>query len=228
MINFAKRIYRKILMAIQKFKLRGKVIFDRNTTISRNTTFEGGNRVAEGAKVINCHVGYGTIIGHNSDVSNTVVGKYSSVSLAVIRGRHPVDHVSTHPAFYSCAKQAGFTYVSEQCFEEFKYADPENKISVIIGNDVWLTKGCQIVEGVTIGDGAVVLNSAVVTKDVPPYAIVGGVPAKVIKYRFDQETIDWLLELKWWDKDEAWKKKYAAYFSDPKELKKILETETKS
>ena len=73
-------------------------------------------------------------------------------------------------------------------------------------------------EGVTIGDGAVVAAGAIVTKDVPPYAIVGGVPAKVIKYRFDEETIKKLLELKWWEKDQAWIKGHADDFDDVEKL----------
>ena len=74
---------------------------------------------------------------------------------------------------------------------------------VEIGNDVWIGHGVFVKGGVKIGDGAVVAAQAVVTKDVPPYAVVGGVPAKVIKYRFDEETIKELLELKWWDYDLA-------------------------
>lgn len=225
MIEFARRVYGKLMMAAQKRKLKGKVVFDRHTTVSRDTVFEGGNRVAEGAKVISCYIGYGAGVGRDADISKTRVGRYALVGAQVIRGRHPLDQVSIHPAYYSIAKQNGFTYVTEQFYEEFKYADPENKISVIIGNDAWLTTGCKIVEGVTVGDGAVVLNGAVVTKDVPPYAIVGGVPAKVLRYRFDPETIAWLLELRWWDKDEAWQKKYAPYFSSPQRLREVLEAE---
>ena len=187
MLTFAKRAYEKLRMTVQKCRLRGRVIFERHTVVCRRTVFEGGNRVAEGARVINSRIGYGTM-----------------------------------------AKQAGFTYVTEQSYDEFCYADPKSKTSVVIGNDVWLTRGYKIVEGVTIGDGAVVLNGAVVTKDVPPYAVVGGVPAKVIRYRFDEETIDWLLNLKWWDKGEEWIKAHATYFSDPQKLREAIEAENKS
>lgn len=228
MLNFAKRTYGKLMMALQKRKLRGKVVFDRHTVISRDTVFEGGNRVAEGAKVTKSHIGYGTIIGFGSDVSNTQVGRYSSIAPRVIRGRHPIDQVSSHPAFFSLARQAGFTYATEQRFQEFTYADPERKTSVIIGSDCWITTDVKIVEGVTVGDGAVVMCGAVVTKDVPPYAVVGGVPAKIVRYRFDPETVDWLLELRWWDKGEDWIKAHAPYFSDPKKLREVVEAEKKS
>ena len=72
-----------------------------------------------------------------------------------------------------------------------------------IGNDVWIGNGACIMGGIKIGDGAIVATNAVVTKDVPPYAIVGGVPAKVIRYRFDETTIKELLDLKWWEYDMA-------------------------
>lgn len=225
MLKFAKKIYAKLRMAKYKRSLRKKVVFDPNTFVSTNTVFEGGNRVAEGAVVKGCQIGYGTIIGHDSDISNTRVGRYSSICVKIVRGRHPVDHVSTHPAFYSLAAQAGFTYAENQLFDEYKYADEKTKTSVIIGSDVWITRGVSIVEGVTVGDGAVILNNAVVTKDVPPYAIVGGVPAKVVRYRFDEETIAWLNELKWWNKGEEWIKAHADCFSDPMKLKKTVEKE---
>lgn len=75
----------------------------------------------------------------------------------------------------------------------------DNKGDIVIGNDVWIGYEAVILAGVTIGDGAVIGTRAVVTKDVPPYTIVGGVPAKPIRKRFAQETIDALLKMKWWD-----------------------------
>ena len=74
-----------------------------------------------------------------------------------------------------------------------------NKGDIVIGNDVWIGYEAVIFPGVTIGDGAVIGTRALVTKDVPPYTIVGGVPAKPIRKRFDPETIDLLLKTKWWD-----------------------------
>ena len=75
----------------------------------------------------------------------------------------------------------------------------DNKGDIIIGNDVWIGYEAVILAGVTIGDGAIIASRAVVTKDVPPYTIVGRVPAKIIKKRFDERTIDKLIELRWWD-----------------------------
>jgi hypothetical protein len=103
-------------------------------------------------------------------------------------------------------KQNGATFTQKQRYEELVFADPENKYPVIIGNDCWIGQGAFMAGGLAIGDGAVVLAHAVVTKDVPPYAVVGGVPAKVIKYRYDEEDIQFLLGFKWWDKDVSWLK----------------------
>ena len=75
----------------------------------------------------------------------------------------------------------------------------DNKGDIVIGNDVWIGYEAVILAGVTIGDGAVIGARAVVTKDIPPYTIVGGVPAKPIRKRFTQETIDLLLKIKWWN-----------------------------
>ena len=88
--------------------------------------------------------------------------------------------------------------------EEFLYYDRERELVNKIGSDVWIGLNVTLIGGVEIGDGAVVLTNAVVTKDVPPYAIVGGVPAKVIGYRYDEETIRLLLETKWWNNSEEW------------------------
>ncbi len=91
-----------------------------------------------------------------------------------------------------------------------------------IGNDVWIGANVLILDGVTIGNGAIIAAGAVVTKDVPPYAVVGGVPAKIIKYRFNKEEIDFLEQLKWWEKDEKWLTEYGKYFNNVELLKNIL------
>lgn len=93
----------------------------------------------------------------------------------------------------------------------------------IIGNDVWIGANAIILQGVTIGDGAIIAAGAVVTKDVPPYAIVGGVPAKVIKYRFSDEVILKLLQIKWWDKPEEWIIQKLEKFTDVSGFVKFVE-----
>jgi acetyltransferase-like isoleucine patch superfamily enzyme len=110
-------------------------------------------------------------------------------------GKHPLNFLSTSPYLY---------------FDELEYKDP-NQVThsefwkcepVEIGNDVWIGDGVFIKNGIKIGDGAVLGARAVITKDVPPYAIVEGCPAKIIKYRFSEEIINELLKLKWWELDD--------------------------
>lgn len=136
-------------------------------------------------------------IARNSHINNCVIGKFCSIgpNCCCGLGLHPINGISTSPMFYSTARQNGVTLCSENKVEESK--------ETIIGNDVFIGANVTILDGVTIGDGAVIGAGAVVTKDIPPYAVAVGVPAKVVKYRFDAETVSLLLEKKWWDRDDA-------------------------
>lgn len=114
--------------------------------------------------------------------------------------------VSTSPVFYS-----GRDSISKK-FAEYK-RPPGKRIT--IGHDVWIAEGCIIKEGVTIGTGAVIGMGSVVTKDIPPYGIAVGNPARVIRYRFDEKTIQDLLESEWWNLDDAEIQKIAQYIVEP-------------
>jgi carbonic anhydrase/acetyltransferase-like protein (isoleucine patch superfamily) len=112
--------------------------------------------------------------------------------------------VSIHPAFFSTAKQAGFTYVKKQLFNEKLYSSEQPEIHLEIGNDVWIGNNVSIMGGIKIGDGAIIGTKSLVTKNVEPYSIVGGVPAKILSKRFTDEEIGFLINAKWWEKDENW------------------------
>lgn len=116
----------------------------------------------------------------------------------VISGEHPVDtFISTHPAFYSTAYQAGFTYVDKDYFVEDVYADKEGKYSVEIGNDVWIGARATLLACVKIGNGAIVAAGSVVTRSVDEFSIVGGVPAKHVRFRFDETRRNKILNNPW-------------------------------
>lgn len=143
--------------------------------------------------IIKSHIGAYTYIADNSYIQNTSIGKFCSIgpNFYCGRGIHPLDTLSTSPMFYSTLKQNGTSLSDTNKIIETK--------EVRIGNDVFIGMNVSVLDGVTIGHGAVIGAGAVVVKDIPPYAIAVGVPAKVAKYRFDNSVIDDLLRIKWWD-----------------------------
>lgn len=147
----------------------------------------------------NCSIGHFTYLGSNCVLRETSIGNYCSIATDVFFGpnQHPTDWLSSHSFVFG--DNGGFAGVKD--FLNIK-VNPKLKRSpnkITIGNDVWIGLRAIVMGGVTIGDGAIVAANSVVTKDVPPYAIVGGVPAKVIKMRFCDENINKLKNLKWWN-----------------------------
>lgn len=182
-----------------------------------NTNFEGYNLICDKCKICNCHIGLLSYIGKGSELYRTKVGKYCSIGpgVKIVAGNHPTrEYVSTHPVFYSKQKFAGMGFSDKQIFEEYSYADEQKKYWVEIGNDVWIGAGAAIINGCKIGDGAIVAAGAVVAKDVTPYTIVGGVPAREIRKRFTDEQIDFLLQFKWWERDITWLQENIEQFDD--------------
>lgn len=164
-------------------------------TIARDCSFGYHNIIYENVRLINVKLGDYSYVGGCCRVINAEIGKFCSIGPEVLIGgqpSHPLHLKSTFPGFYQ--KDHSFYGVEH----EYEYRDPEFK-KVTIGNDVWIGTRALIMDGVTVGDGAVIGAGAVVTKDVPPYAIVGGVPAKIIKYRFSEKKISQMLELQWWN-----------------------------
>jgi acetyltransferase-like isoleucine patch superfamily enzyme len=156
----------------------------------------------------NVVLGQYSYIGKNSNITNTEIGKFCSIgpNFCCGLGIHPVNGISTSPMFYSTARQNGVSLVSKNKMEESK--------RTIIGNDVFVGANVTVLDGITIGDGAVVGAGAVVTKNIPPYAIAVGVPAKVVKYRFKKEQIEELAKVEWWNFDEEKLKDVEKYFFD--------------
>lgn len=170
------------------------------------------------AKLDNAKIGDFSYIGPSARVIHATIGKYCSIAgeACVGMGSHPIDYVSSSPIFISKRNGTGFSWVNDSHFDEYK--------PVEIGNDVWIGSRAMVMGGLRIGDGAVIAAGAIVTKDVPPYAVVGGVPAKIIKYRFDEQTIKKLEKLQWWNLPiEELRKKIACFQNTDMEgnLKKL-------
>lgn len=205
-------LYERCLMRRYKKENEKKhVVFAKTAAVSRNCSFEGNNMVA--GELYGCRLGYGTYVHRGSVLRNVKVGRFCGIgeNVNIRLFEHPIDMVAISPCFYRKAHTLK-TFVDENLFEDLK-CDSEG-YSVVIGNDVWIGGNVSIKSGVTIGDGAVIGAGAVVTKDVEPYAIMGGVPAKMIRYRFAPEKIEALLRIKWWDKECAWFEENAKYFAD--------------
>jgi chloramphenicol O-acetyltransferase type B len=179
-------------------KLRKNLVFGKNVSIGKNTLVSDttiGNNVTiqHDCCLINVRLGDFSYVASGTQLDLTHIGKFCSLGPQVLSGcgGHPIDLVSTNPVFFSTFTQSGVTFAEKDCFQD--------REDIIIGHDVWIGARAFIKDGVKVGNGAVVAAGAVVVKDVPDYAIVGGTPAKIIRYRFPPEAIQQLLMIQWWD-----------------------------
>ena len=195
----------KTIVKYPHINFQGKVILseceiDDNVKIYHNT-------IISNTKILKY-----SYVGGNSKIMNATIGQFCSLgpNLKIGLGMHPTDYISTYPGFYSKKASGSYSlYIAEDIIE--------HKL-IIIKNDVWIGDNSTILDGVTIGNGAVIAAGSVVTKDVPDYAIVGGVPAKIIKYRFSEVEIAKLLSIGWWNKEIDYIKDNAELFLKPKDF----------
>lgn len=177
---------------------------------STDCIFEGYNKLHGNARLVSTRLGRMSYVS-SARISRSNIGSFCSIGFEALigLGDHPAALLSTHPAFYSNLGQSGRTFSDRQHFEEFK--------TIQIGNDVWIGARAVILGGVSIGDGAIVAAGAVVVHDVPPFAIVGGVPARILRYRFDDPIRAAIQDWRWWDLPMERLAALAVEFSSPKE-----------
>lgn len=199
-----------------------KSLFSKNLAVSSRIEY---SEVSSKAKVNgHCKLYHSTVgdysyVGEHQRLVYANVGKFCSIAGggSIGMGTHTLNNLSTSPIFTAKHNGVGITWTDQQPTNEFH--------EINIGNDVWIGARAMIMGGVTIGDGAVVGTGAIVTKDIPPYAIVGGVPAKIIRYRFSDDVIAKLLELKWWDMPEEKLKEHIALFQKEDVMVEDIEKE---
>lgn len=177
----------------------------------KNSTIDKTAKICSGAHLVNVFIGRYSYIGNYCTVINVKIGAFSSIADNCIIGGsgHPLNWVSTSPVFYS-----GKNILKKNFFlHEFKKTN-----ETTIGNDVWIGSNCLIKGGVVIGNGSVVGMGAVVIQNVGSYEIWAGNPAKLIRKRFSEETIEKLVETHWWDFSDKVLFKLAPYFENPETL----------
>lgn len=183
--------------------------FGSECIVGEGCGFEEGVNVGSRTTLVHSHVGRYSSIGFESMYVGCQIGRFCSLGPRVLAGlgRHPTDFVSTSPVFYA-PHHSGvrISFVTEQRFDE--------SLPISIGHDVWIGANAVLMDGIVIGSGAIIGAGAVVTRDVEPYAIVGGVPAKLIRRRFDQDVIEKLLNIHWWDKPLPWLQQTGDSFAD--------------
>jgi acetyltransferase-like isoleucine patch superfamily enzyme len=178
-----------------KYRFRNTII-DKGCSFNQNTIIHPNVHILENCILNNSEVHSYSYLGKNCLIQNATIGKFCSIAndVSIGLGNHPLDHFSTSPLFYRRQNTFKIKLIENDLqFEEY--------LPVSIGNDVWIGSRSIILDGIIIGNGSVIAANSVVTKDVAPYSVMGGVPAKLIKYRFSDKKIEELNYGKWWDMD---------------------------
>lgn len=206
-----RRIWRLIVSWGSLFQLRRQGIkVSPLAYVAPDCRFEGPNYVDRFCNLQNTRMGRFSYIGYGSTAFGAEIGRFCSIGpgVKIGLGVHPVDRVSSSPVFYSRRNAFGRTWCGEDSMvEEFK--------EVSIGHDVWIGANALVLGGIHIGHGAIIAAGAVVTKDVEPYAIMGGVPARLIRKRFTPEIIRAIESTTWWNAPESYLRDGTRLFRDP-------------
>lgn len=172
-----------------------KIVKKIRLTAVLDSHIDPTSKLESGTSFVQSKIGRHSFCGYDCDIYCADIGNFTSIASGVVIGgaRHPMEWVGMSPVFYK-----GRDSIKEK-FSEFALP-PSRRVKV--GSDVWIGRNAILLSGVNIGDGAVVGAGSVVTKDVPPYGIVGGNPARLIRFRFKENMITDILKKKWWDMDD--------------------------
>lgn len=175
----------------------------------RRSTVHTTSRVHAGTSLVDSSIDRHSFVGYDCSILNTVIGPFCSLGSGIRIGgvAHPAHFVSTSPVFLSHKDSVKAKFARHEFLPALR---------TTIGADVWVADGAFVKAGVTIGHGAIVGMGAVVTRDVPPYAIVAGNPARVIRRRFDEDVVAGLLHSQWWTWSDAQLAEYGALMNDPR------------
>jgi len=184
-----------------------------------NSSIHKTSKVCSGSQIVSSTIGKHTDIGYDCTIINTEIGAFCSFGANIIIGgaSHTVDWVSTSPVFNEN---------KDHLPQKFSYHKFDLSNKTIIGSDVWIGNNVLIKADIKVGHGAIIGMGSVVTKDVPPYEIWAGNPAKLIRKRFDELTISELLKMKWWNWDDKTIKENSFCFNNVQELIKITKNKT--
>lgn len=179
-VSYKKLFYKRISLT---------ALWDIRSTFSKYT------QILRGAKLNNVQVGKYSIIGKNCAITNATIGNYTCIGANTVigLGQHPTNLITYHSIFY---KKNNWPWHED--WIKFPKGFQE-QAQITIGNNIWIGRNVIILDGVSIGDNSIVATGAVVTKNIPPFSVIGGVPAKIIKTLFDEEIRKRLLEIQWWN-----------------------------